>query len=59
MTQVIVLLLAGVKAPTEKVHLLLESEDDGGMYIGVVTINILQVILSQYMHIGICQNLHE
>ena len=59
MTQVIVLLLAGVKAPTEEVHLLLESEDDGGMYMGVVTINILQVILSQYMHIGICQNLHE
>ena len=31
-TQVIVPLLAGVKAPTEEVHLLLESEDDGGMY---------------------------
>ena len=49
MTQVIVLLLAGVKAPTEEVYLLLESEDDGGMYMGVVTINILQAILSQYM----------
>ena len=49
MTQVIVLLLAGVKAPTEEVHLQLESEDDGGMYMGVVTINILQAILSQYM----------
>ena len=51
MTQVIVLLLAGVKAPTEEVHLLLESEENGGTYMGVVTINILQVILSQYMHI--------
>ena len=45
--------MAGVEAPNEEMRLLLEthSEVDGGMCTSVVTINTLQLLPSQYMHI--------
>ena len=48
MTRVIALfLVAGVEAPNEEVHLVLEthSQVDRGMCTSVVTINILQLLL--------------
>ena len=54
MTRVIVLfLVAGVETPNEEVGLLLEthSEVEEGMCTSVVTINTLQLLLSQYVHI--------
>ena len=51
MVQVIALLLAGDEAPNEEVHLSLETHSDRGMCMGELTINILQILLSQYMHI--------